>query len=804
MDGDPDNPEATPALPAPVGSVPSGLPIDQMLQGPREGDEPSFDLHRFLAALARHKWLVVGLTIVGTAAGIVLSRIVPSQYLAQATLWIEVGGEGGNRQGPIQPAELLQWSSWVDLLRSFVVLDEVVRREQVYLEPKNIADSAAFSGFQLKPTMTPGEYRLDVSQDARSFVLSTGERVVQRGQVGDSIGPALGFEWRPGVTQLWAGRTLRFRVRTPRDAALKLRTNLNAVLPQQGSFLRLELTGVSPSATAVTLNGVAERFVEVAAELKRQKLTELSAILQQQLTSSYADLGRAENALENFRVHTITLPSEQASPVTPGLEQTRDPVFRSFFEMRVERDQVDRDRQAIVAALAQPDSEVAVMQLEGIPSVRSSAELSQALSTLASKQAEQHAMSLQFAGSYPPLQRLTAEITDLRHNTIPTLARKLVAELTSRLQDMDSRIGSASHELQAIPARAIEEARLRRDVTIAENLYTTLQARYEEARLAEVSSVPDVRILDRAVPPEQPVRNKAAMFLLGGVFGGLAVGAGLVLVLDRFDRRVRYPDQVSREMGLQILGVLPRLRNGGRRVAGGDESQVIEALRAIRLNLVNAYGTAGPLVTTITSPGAGDGKSFLASNLAVSFAEAGHRTIVIDADIRRGTLHRVFSAQRKPGLLDLLTGTAALDKVVQSTPIDGVEFIGGGTRRAAGPELLASAAMSQLLIALRGRYGVIIIDAAPLGAGVDPLILGSLTGNLVLVVRSGVTDQAFAMAKLADITRLPIRVLGAVVNDVKPGEGYGTYSYYGYIPGYEPTEEKESSRAVVKRLPGKG
>lgn len=787
--------------------MPSGFPLE-MLQGPPAGDEHPFDVHRYLSALARHKWLVVILTLVGTAMGVVLSRIVPSEYLAQATLWIEVaegpGRQAASQQGPIQPAQLLALSSWVDLLRSFVVLDEVVRRQHVYLEPDNAADSSAFAGFQLKGMMAPGQYRLNVSRDGRTFVLNMGDREVQRGQVGDSIGPAIGFAWRPGAAQLRPGRTLRFGVRTPRDAALKLRDNLTAILPREGTFLRLELTGTSPSQTAATLNGVAERFVEVAADLKRQKLTELSAILQQQLNSSYVDLGRSENALEGFRVHTITLPSEQASPVTPGLESTRDPVFRAFFEMRVDRDQLDRNRQAIVAALAQPDSEVSAMQLEGIPAVRQSAELTQALGTLASKEAEQRAMSLQFAASYPPLQRLSAEVVDLRRRTVPSMARKLVSELSSQLQDMDSRIGSASHELQAIPARAIEEARLRRDVTIAENLYTTLQKSYEEARLAEVSSIPDVRILDRAVAPEHPLKNKALMFLFGGIFGGLGAGAGLVLLLDRFDRRVRYPDQVSLGMGVPILGVVPRLRNGGRTAAGGDETQIVESLRTIRLNLEHAYGAAGPLVTTITSPGSGDGKSFLASNLAVSFSEAGHRTIVIDADIRRGSLHRVFSLQRKPGLLDFLTGTVALDAIVQPTAIHGVDFIGGGTRKIAGPELLASAAMSQLLIGLRSTYGVIIVDAAPLGAGVDALVLGALTGNVVLVVRSGVTDKAFAAAKLADLTRLPIRVLGAVINDVKPGEGYGNYSYYGYIPGYETSEENESPRAAVKRLPGKG
>jgi capsular exopolysaccharide synthesis family protein len=762
-------------------------------------------LRRYLAALARHKWLAGSLAIVGMALGFALSRLVPSEYVAQATLWLQEGdaGGGGRQTGPIQPAGLLQMSSWVDLLRSFVVLDEVVRRQRLYLELGNDADSAVFAGFQVKPAMAPGEYRLEVSRDGRTFVLTRREQQVQRGAVGDSVGASVGFEWRPSAAELRAGRSVRFRVRTPRDAALNLRDDLKANLPQQASFLRLELTGTDASAAAATVNAVADRFVEVAAELKKQKLTELSAILQQQLNSSYLDLGRAERALEGFRVHTITLPSEQASPVTPGLEQTRDPVFRAFFQMRVERDQLDRDRQAIERALAPPDSADLSMELEAIPAVRESAELVQALSTLASKEAEARAMRLQFSTPYPPLQRLEAEVEELRRQTVPGLARKLAAELASRVQDTDSRIGSASHELQEIPARVIEEARLRRDVAIAENLYTTLQQRYEEARLAEVSSIPDVRTLDRAVRPEQPLKNKAMMVLLGGLFGGLGAAGGLVFLLDRFDRRVRYPDQVSVEMGLPILGVVPRLKNGGRLTGGSAEAQVIEALRTIRLNIEHAYGAAGPLVVMITSPGSGDGKSFLASNLAVSFADAGHRTLVVDGDIRRGNLHRVFQLQRKPGLLDFLGGGASRDAIVQSTSIKGVEFIGGGSRKSAGPELLASAVMSQLLIGLRNAYGVIIIDCAPLGAGVDPLIVGSLTGNMVLVLRTGVTDRDFAMAKLDDVSRLPIRVLGAVVNDVRPGQGYGSYEHYGYLAGYETAEEDDTGKAVVKRLPGK-
>jgi Mrp family chromosome partitioning ATPase len=107
--------------------------------------------------------------------------------------------------------------------------------------------------------------------------------------------------------------------------------------------------------------------------------------------------------------------------------------------------------------------------------------------------------------------------------------------------------------------------------------------------------------------------------------------------------------------------------------------------------------------------------------------------------------------------------------------------------------------MSQLLISLRARYNAIIVDCAPLGAGVDPLVLGSLTGSLVIVLRTGVTDRELALAKLADVGRLPIRVLGAVLNDVRTESGY--YRYYSYLPGYQSGDEDGEDKARARRLP---
>src|SRR5207245_9390556 len=228
----------------------------------------------------------------------------------------------------------------------------------------------------------------------------------------------------------------------------------------------------------------------------------------------------------------------------------------------------------------------------------------------------------------------------------------------------------------------------RREVTIAENLYTTLQQRYEEARLAEASTIPDVRVLDTAVVPHQPIKNQAPRLILLGLFGGLGLSLMGAVMLDRLDRHFRYPQQVTGEMGLAILGAVPRIKRGGRAVDPEDARQVIEALRTVRLNLTHAYGAAGPLLVTITSPGPGDGKSFLSSNLAISFADAGYRTLLIDGDLRRGGLHRLLNVSRKPGLTDFLSGSADRDAVLQGTASTALSFIGGGTRKPTAAELL--------------------------------------------------------------------------------------------------------------------
>ncbi len=218
---------------------------------------------------------------------------------------------------------------------------------------------------------------------------------------------------------------------------------------------------------------------------------------------------------------------------------------------------------------------------------------------------------------------------------------------------------------------------------------------------------------------------------------------------------------------------------------------MVEAFRGVRLSLMHAYGTAVPLMVTLSSPGSGDGKSFISSNLALAFAELGRRTLLIDGDIRRGALHRLFGLSRKPGLTDYLRGGMEWEALIQRTEHKALDFVGCGTRLQTGPELLSSAPMGLLLKELRSRYDVILVDSPPLGAGIDPFVLGTLTGNLLMVVRTGSTDREMAGAKLDLLQRLPIRILGAVLNGVSATGLYRYYyRHYAYLPGYQAEDEE--------------
>jgi polysaccharide biosynthesis transport protein len=755
------------------------------------------NVRRLVNAVWRHKWLVLVVTLVGTAAGLLYVRTLPDEYVASATVWIEPRAAAG---GPIRPAQLLSAPAWIELLRSYVVLDEVVLQERLFLEARNGSGAALFNGVAVAGRLQPGEYRLELNRrDGQFRLINGGGAVVESGEIGDVVGESIGLSWQPAPEELGNRTRIDFRVITPREAATRLASTMEARVDRTGNFLRLQLRGPSPERTAGILNAVTERFVGVAGDLKRGHLVELVSILEEQLDYAQSNLEEAERDLEAFRVATITLPTEQSAPVAAGLEMTASPVYGGFFQLRLEQEQVRRDRQAILSAIS--GGTVSVEALEVVPATATSSQLRTALNELTQARAELRALQYRYTDEHAPVQELADRVRRLEQGTVPELARSLVAQLSARDRAIQDQIGSTSREMEQIPPRVIEEARLRRQVAVSADLYTTLQRRFEETRLASASTVPDIRILDRASATQSPLGDGKSRLLLMAVLGSFALGLLGALARDRFDHTIHYADQVSDDMGLTVLGAVPELGERRRHRDGRVTAEALEAFRGIRMNMMYAHGAAGPVVAAISSPGPGDGKSFVTSNLALSFADLGKRVLLIDGDVRRGTLHRVMSRHRAPGLTDYLVGEVARERLIQDTPYKNVRFLATGKLKLAGPELISSAPMRTLLADLRNDYDVILIDTAPLGAGVDPFIFGTLTGNLILVLRTGTTNRDLAEAKLDLVSRLPIRILGTVINGLKDRDLSHYHRYYSYLPGYEATDEEEPSAPMLPKVP---
>jgi polysaccharide biosynthesis transport protein len=462
------------------------------------------------------------------------------------------------------------------------------------------------------------------------------------------------------------------------------------------------------------------------------------------------------------------------------------------FDQRVLVETIRHERRSIEDVLARSaDGSNTIDAFNTISAVRAAPDFSKVLNELSIMESELRALRTKYTDEFKGVQDLQEKIRTIRAITIPTYAQALVRQLKIQEGDLESRIGAAGQELKSIPIRTITEARLQREMESAKVLFLNLQNRYEEAKLAEISAIPDVRVLDPASPPTSPSQNQAPRIILLGLVASFSAGIGLAILLDRIDKRFRYPEQASQDLGLTILGAVPVIpRPRGKRPAAPEEmAQVVEAFRSIRLNLSHSFEPGQPICITVSSPSPGDGKSLIVSNLALSFAEAGYRTVLVDGDTRRGNLHRTFGADRRPGLLDLLgTGTMPAERTFRQTSHRNLTLIPAGVRLQHGPELLGSARMVELVTRLKKDFEVVLIDSPPLGAGIDPFVLGTHTQNMLIVLRSGETDRQMAEVKLRILDRLPIRALGAVLNHIDAGAG--VYKYYSYSYGYAAEDEQ--------------
>lgn len=743
------------------------------------GGGEGLDVRRLLESLWRWKWLIAGCTVLGIAAGLIAARFVQPMYEAQATVWAQQDEQGG---GPLRAQDPFLAQGWSSVFDSRAVIEPVVRDRRLYLRVGTLdgVESRAFDSFRVGEQAVGGQYTLQVDSDG-SYELSLADTTaVERGDVGDVLGESFGFFWSPPADAFTGEARATFNVSTVQQAVRRLSGALSVNFRENAGIFSASLTWPNPREAADLLNALQDQFIATATDLKNAQLRENVGILRTQTDSAYERLANAEAAYQQFRVGAITEPSEGrlipgTGPATgrSGSITSGDPVFGQYFQTRLERRQLERELQELQRILqeARSSGQVDVLTLLSLETASRSPDLQSTLDELNEREAERRALLLTFTEQAEPVQAISEEIDLLKSSTIPSLLTELIGQLRQRLGTVEEELATQTDELRAIPGRSIEQARLEREMQAAESLHQNLQQRLKQAELSEATSSPGLQVLERATVPVAPTEDTVPRIMLMATMAGLGLGLAGALLMDKLDKRIRYPDQVERGLGLPVLGIVPRLDAA----SGVDANVAVESFRSIRVQISHSNGTSKGLVL-VTSPAPRDGKSMVAANLAISYASAGYRTLLLDADVRRGHAEEMFGAQRSPGLADYLRGEATVEAISQETNVERLTLIAKGTSSDFNLELLDTAEMDTLLEALKSNYDAVVVDAPPLAAGADALVLGRRSDKVVMVLRAGETDEVLARTKLELIGNVDIPIVGAVLNAVPTSSHY--YPYY--------------------------
>ena len=796
-------------------------------------DEETSEIHlrELWFTLLRSRWLVLSTVAAVMAVTWAYTWSQKPVYEAGATLRIDETDAGQNLLGQVSPA-LIGGKGKIEtemlVLRSRHIAETVVDSLGLVLavlEPSG-PRSAVLAAASAPTNARPASITLNHAGNGAYTVSAEGlpprtprpERVepgvpFRVGEIAMTLSPQL-RQSPPEVIKL--------RVRPFRAAVAEMRAGLNVFRPEPNAqVVAVGYRSTDPELAAAVPNEVSEAFMQFKMLGSKSESRSTVQFLQQQVSSYEGQLQTAEERLRSFReAQQVVSLSDEASQQVQRLAQLQ----AQHDELRSEREALAKLLARVSGPRGQQQQTSPYRQLASFPvflSNRAVQDILQSLNQLEDRRAD---LLVRRTSENSDVQGVETRIRELELQLFQ-IARNYLDGLDSQIQSAEASLGRFGSQLETIPAREVEFARLSRQQKLLADIYNLLQTRLKEAEIREAVEPGDIRIIDDALVPEAPVAPRPMRNMMVGMVLGLLAGIGLAFTRRALDTKIRGADDIQGvTAGAPILAMIPRIRvasgngngngkagrNGKKQVALGNigvvspmeerlvtrldpRSPASEAYRALRTSITFANTERSPQVLVISSAMPGDGKSTSASNLAITLAQQGTRTILIDADLRRGVLHKVFAGHQEPGLTNLLLGKVTLEDAVQQVPTGDtgipLDFLATGVFPPNPAEILGSARMRDLVLKLRGMYEMIVIDAPPLNLVTDAAVLGTSADTTLLIARTGTTDKRALQHAAMQLQNLGAPMGGVILNDFDIegsryygyGYGYGGYAYaYGY------------------------
>lgn len=728
------------------------------------GDEP--ELVRYVDLLLTNRWLVAGIAAAVFAAGAAYALLARPIYASNLLIQVEDSTGGADSllgsvsslfDGKIQAA------AEIEILQSRMVVGHAVKNLRLYIDAtpkrfpligKAIAARAhglsrpglfGFGGYGWgTESIDIGTFDVPKTFEGDRFELTAlpdGRFRLENGDLDQPIEGALGQL----VESTQAGGTFRIRVdalharpgavfQVERHSELKTLQRLQKHLTvseirKQSNVINVSLKGEDPDTVANILNTIGTAYV--AQNVKRKS----------------AEAEKSLAFLEN---------------VAPQLKQNLEQAEAKYNAMRRKRGTFD-------------------LGIEAQAYLQDSIATQATLLALQQKRAE---ASTRFAAGHPEMQALDRQIDGAKQ-----------------------KIDGLSARLRAFPDIEQDELRLRRDVEVGNEMYVGVLNNIQQLRLVSAGKVGNVREVDNAPVPEEPVEPRKALILALSAILGVMLGVTAAVARESLFGGVKDSSDIERRTGLSVYGTIPdspmqrtaaatAARRGYIPSLLANESPAdaaIESLKSLRTALGLTLLDANNNRVLLTGPSPGVGKSFVSANLAAVMAAAGHRVLLIDADMRRGHLHDSFGVRSAPGLSDLLTGSVSWQDATRHGVSKGLDFIPTGAASQSTSELLLGESTTRLLDEMSAAYDVVIIDTPPVLAVADASILAPHCATTFLVTRARQTtiDEIAESAK--QLNRISSGLLGVLFNGIDTRAfGYRTrYGAYRYAP-YGATEANDA------------
>jgi capsular exopolysaccharide synthesis family protein len=537
-----------------------------------------------------------------------------------------------------------------------------------------------------------------------------------------------------------------------------------------------------PALAARVVNALSTQYIEQNLEFKFLASKEASDWLGERLAEQRKKVEASELALQRYREQSDAVALEdRQNIVVQKLADLNAAVTRAK-TLRIEKEANYNQIKAIQNDREKLDTFAAVLSNSYIQEQKVAlANLEQQESQLSEKLGERHPELIKVRTAVETAQaRLNAEIGKV----VQSVQNEYQAALAQE-QSLVSALEQQKGEALGLNRRGIEYGVLQRDSESNRQIYETLMQRAKETGISGELRTNNIRVVDPAEVPRAPVWPNHGRDILLGLFGGAIFGIGLGLFFEYLDSRIKSPEEIRKHLGLAFLGIVPALSKSAPedmtwpRLDNGVPPDFAEAFRSVRTNVLFSSAEEGTRVLVITSTGPREGKTLVASNLAIAVAQAGHRVLLIDADMRRPRVHSIFEKRQEPGLSNLMVGNAKASEAVTKSAVPGLWVLPSGVVPPNPAELLGSDRFKDFLGQLDQHFDWVLIDTPPVMAVTDATIVAHEVTGVLFVIGSEMTSRSAARTAVERLDTASSRFVGAVLNRVDfKGNGYYYAQYY--------------------------